>query len=104
MFPTIMNIAQSPNGKSMTPLLTNQVFRSVNEWFAGCLSSWCPSAVLKAVVQCFAPGLNNHDTDIVIKHLLDQNVCRQAMHMGCTEMQELKENNPEFIDSLMGEE
>ena len=43
------------------------------------------------------PSLNSHDVEIVTEHLLDGEVCKQAMHMGRTEMLGLKDPDRETI-------
>ncbi|OTA34657.1 hypothetical protein BTJ68_04201 [Hortaea werneckii EXF-2000] len=98
LFPTVVDIAKSPTGRRMTPLLSVPAFPTAVHYIARPLRL-LPMWVVVYLVA-LVTGMPNNMAAITAAFLCSENGVRQALHMARDEMQEITDDK--FSDDIWG--
>ncbi|RMY98122.1 hypothetical protein D0862_07733 [Hortaea werneckii] len=98
LFPTVVDIAKSPTGRRMTPLLNLPAFPTAVHYIAHPLR-WLPFWVVVYLVA-IVTGMPNNMATITAAFLCSDNGVRQALHMARDEMHEI--THDKFSDDVWG--
>ncbi|KAI7271954.1 hypothetical protein KC345_g7158 [Hortaea werneckii] len=98
LFPTVVDIAKSPTGRRMTPLLNIPAFPTAVHYIARSLRL-LPFWVVAYLVALVA-GMPNTMATITAAFLCSENGVRQALHMARDEMHEITDDK--FSDDIWG--
>ena len=102
LFPTVMHIGQSPNGKKLGPLIGNRCIRESAAMTLNCVRNCCIQKWLIEFVHYIQQNddkmsMDYEDATVVVKQLFHPYVVRNAMHMGATEMKLMKDVDSQTI-------
>ena len=96
LFPTLMHIGESPNGKSLGPLIGNYYVREFSAIVVNLLKKCCLQRILSSTINWMQGNIMDYeDAKLTVEKLLHPYVVRNAMYMGDTEMKSMGE-----IDSV----
>ncbi|RMY70557.1 hypothetical protein D0863_05716 [Hortaea werneckii] len=98
LFPTVVDIAKSPTGRRMTPLLNIPAFPTAVHYIARPLRL-LPFWVVVYLVA-LVTGMPNNMATITAAFLCSENGVRQALHMARDEMHEITDDK--FSDDIWG--
>ncbi|RMY66964.1 hypothetical protein D0863_08106 [Hortaea werneckii] len=98
LFPTVVDIAKSPTGRRMTPLLNVPAFPAAVHYVARPLC-WLPFWVVVFLVG-LVTGMPNNMATVTAAFLCSENGVRQALHMARDEMHEI--THDKFSDDVWG--
>ncbi|RMY08905.1 hypothetical protein D0868_04539 [Hortaea werneckii] len=98
LFPTVVDIAKSPTGRRMTPLLNVPAFPTTVHYIARPLH-WLPFWVVVYLVG-LVTGMPNNMAAVTAAFLCSENGIRQALHMARDEMHEI--THDKFPDDVWG--
>ncbi|KAI6905492.1 hypothetical protein D0869_08542 [Hortaea werneckii] len=98
LFPTVVDIAKSPTGRRMTPLLNVPAFPAAVHYVARPLC-WLPFWVVVYLVG-LVTGMPNNMATVTAAFLCSENGVRQALHMAHDEMHEI--THDKFSDDVWG--
>jgi pimeloyl-ACP methyl ester carboxylesterase len=87
LFPTLMHIGSTPNGKTLGPWIGNYVFREASAALIRCVNACCFRRCLFRLVQWAQQGrMDAVDAQVTVEKLLHPDVVRNTMYMGDGEM------------------
>jgi pimeloyl-ACP methyl ester carboxylesterase len=89
LFPTVVNISHSKKGRALTQLSRIPHFPSILSGVSRVLTVVAPKPVLQFLVT-LVTGLHGHNSEVTTEFIRSPRGVKQALHMGCDEMQSIK--------------
>ncbi|KAI5854716.1 hypothetical protein BZA05DRAFT_248111 [Tricharina praecox] len=85
LFPTVMHIARSPQGRAMAPFLRSKLVQAAAGWGAYA-ASWLPVGVVRGVVRGVT-GQTREAAGVTAVLVADPSVLRQTIRLAAEEME-----------------